>query len=68
MSKVIKMKLLELDKKQVDFIPELRKRGINTNTGELSTSINGKLNTPKGERIRKECLYILDEWSKGVRA
>lgn len=64
MSKIIKMKLLELGRKQVDLISELERRGIQTNPAELSNSINGNLNTPKGAKIRQECLYILDEWGK----
>lgn len=71
MSKLIKMKLLDLGRKQVDLMAELERRGITTSPPELSNSINGNLNTPKGSRIRQECLYILDEWEKrgkGARA
>lgn len=64
MNKIIKSRLIELGRKQVELISELEKRGILTNPSELSYSINGKLNTPKGTLIRNECLKILDEWEK----
>lgn len=60
----VKIRLLKLGKKQIDLMDELNKRGLNVAQSQLSDSINGRLNTPKGSKIRTECLYILDEWEK----
>ena len=64
MKNIIKIRLLELGKKQIDLLAELERRGISAAPTELYDSINERLKTPKGTRIRTECLNILDEWEK----
>lgn len=59
----IKLRLLQLDKKQVDLLAELEKRGCGGMTSSLlSAAINKRINTPKAFKIRELCEKILDEW------
>jgi hypothetical protein len=58
----IKIRLLELNKKQADLIPILAERGIKTNPWELSPAVNGKSLTPKAKMIVKEADRIITEW------
>jgi hypothetical protein len=62
----VKIRLLKLGKKQIDLMDELNKRGLNVAQSQLSDSLSGRLQSPKGTKIRTECLYILDEWEKGA--
>lgn len=64
---LIKVKLAELGKKQVDLLKKLNERGLIVTPSTLSNAINGRLLTPQGTKIRTECLYILDEWEKEAR-
>ena len=59
----IKIELLKLGKRQVDLVPELKKRGITTNPPELSNALRG-LPRPKFEQIREESMKIIEEWQK----
>jgi len=59
----IKMSLLELGKKQVDLIDELRKRGYSTiQPAELSAFINKKITTPKAKTVLAICDEIIEDW------
>ncbi len=58
----IKIKLLELGKKQVDLIEELRNRGFTIQPPELSTYINQIMITPKSERVLRACDEIIEDW------
>ena len=61
----IKIRLLQLGKKQVDLLEELHKRGYRTISRQsLSDMINKRLNTPKAFTIRELCDKILDEWEE----
>ncbi len=59
---MIKSRLAALNKKSVDVIDELRRRGINTNPGEFSLAVNGRLATAKADRICSVADEILTEW------
>ena len=59
----IKIKLLELGKRQTDLLDELRKRGWKrVQQSELSVIINGKLTTPKADAVLSSCHDILKDW------
>lgn len=59
----IKIELLKLEKRQVDLVNELKKRGITTTPQEMSSALRG-LPRPKFEQIRKESEKIIEEWQK----
>lgn len=62
----IKIKLLELGKRQTDLLTELRKRGWKSlQPSELSIIVNGKLTTPKAQSVLAMCDRILTEWETG---
>lgn len=58
----IKIKLLELNKRQKDLLEELRNRGYSIQPPELSVFINKQLTTPKADVILGLCDEILTEW------
>lgn len=59
----IKIKLLELGKKQIDLLFELRERGCRKlQPSELSLILSGKLTTPKAEHVLAMCNDIIDYW------
>lgn len=63
----IKIILIQLGKKQVDLLPELRARGFNVRACELSQAINDKTpKPPKWEKIHNAVLEIIEEWKKGA--
>lgn len=60
----IKIKLLELNKKQVDLLNEVRKRGYpKLDPSVLSKYINGRAVTPQSKIVLALCENILAEWS-----
>lgn len=60
----IKIKLLELNKKQVDLLNEVRKRGYpKLDPSVLSKYINGRAITPQAKAVLALCKNILAEWS-----
>lgn len=58
----IKVRLAELNKKQIELIPELVKRGIKVNSTELSQAVNGTNQQPKMQTILSAANEILSEW------
>lgn len=65
MGTMIKILLIELGKKQVDLLKELKKRGYkNLYSSQLSNYINGVENTPQAESVLAAVHEILDEWKK----
>lgn len=58
----IKIRLMELGKKQVDLIPELAKMGIKTEPAELSNALSGRYQKPKLDKILSACNVIVTEW------
>lgn len=60
----IKVRLVELGKKQVDLIPELAKRGIKVDPTELSYAIRGITQTPKSGKILSSVNEIVSEWER----
>lgn len=60
----IKIRLIELGKKQADLIPELAKRGIKANPTELSQALTGRCQQPKAEAIISAANEIVKEWEK----
>ena len=63
----IKIRLLELNKRQVDLLHELRKRGCIIQPSELSAFICGKLTTAKAETVLAMCEDILKEWEYNAK-
>lgn len=60
----IKIRLLELNKKQVDLLEEIRKRGYShLDPSVLSKYINGRAVTPQAKSVLALCEDILTEWS-----
>ena len=67
MTKEIKIKLLELGKRQLDLMWELNKRGFpNVTQTSISKVINRNRvwETAGGDRIRAAIEEILDEWEQ----
>lgn len=63
MAKDIKIKLLRIDKKQVDLLNEIRKRGYPTLSPQsLSSYISGYLVSPQADAVLKIARDILKEW------
>lgn len=60
----IKVRLMQLGKKQVDLILALEKVGIKTTPPELSNSLSGNLKIPKADKILSVCNEIVSEWEK----
>lgn len=60
----IKIKLLELNKKQVDLLNEVRKQGYpKLDQSVLSKYINGRAVTPQSKAVLALCEEILKEWN-----
>ena len=60
----IKARLAVLGKKQVSLLPELEKRGINTNPSQLSNSLNGFYKGGKYSDIVSACNEIVSAWEQ----
>lgn len=58
----IKIRLMELGKKQVELIPELAKMGIKTEPAELSNALSGRYQKPKLDKILSACNVIVTGW------
>ena len=68
MPNLIKLRLLEANKKQVDLLAELRKRGYsNMSPPYLSNIINGVEQTTSAQIIKDLIYQILDEWKSEVK-
>ena len=63
----IKVRLMELGKKQTDLIPELAKRGIKANPTEISQAVNGTNQQKKIMDIISAANEIVSEWEHGVK-
>lgn len=67
--KTIKIKLLELNKKQVDLLAEIRKRGYpNLAASQLNVYINHPDHTAQCTAVLKLVHYILEMWAKERKA
>lgn len=61
----IKIRLLQLGKRQTDLLDELHKMGYNeVEAPTLSNSISYRLRTPKGDMVRELCDQILTKWEQ----
>lgn len=61
----IKIRLLQLGKKQVDLVDYLQKNGYPTMCQQtVSAMVNRKLNTPLAYRVREEIDRILTKWEE----
>ncbi len=61
----IKVRLLELNKRQVDLLDEVRRRGYpNLDQSVLSRYVNGRVISPQARTVLALCEEILDEWEK----
>ena len=62
-----KIKLIELGKKQIDLVVELRKRNYKIQPGELSQMLTGLLTTPKAEIIKNAVTEIIADWETDMK-
>lgn len=62
----IKVRLMELGRKQVDLIPALKERGIMITPAELSNTLSGMLQSPKAEKTLSAANEIVTEWEHGA--
>ncbi len=60
----IKMRLLALNKKQIDLVAELRERGVAIADTQISTYINHPSPAPKCQQVLNEIEKILKSWEK----
>lgn len=60
----LKVRLVELRRKQYELIPELAKRGIKANSAEVSNALNGTYKSKKFEQIVSIGNEIVTEWEK----
>jgi hypothetical protein len=59
----IKVRLLQVGKKQVDLVSELRKRGFTgVQAPQVSAVINGHDTSPRGNEVREAIGEILTKW------
>ena len=65
--KDIKISLIELEKKQVDLIPELELRGIKTVPTELCTALSEEVHPPKRQAIWDATEQIISEWKQAAQ-
>ena len=66
MGNPIKIRLAQLDKKQVDLLEELQKRGFKTLADTtLSKIINGRMESPQADAVKGMIPVVLDEWERG---
>lgn len=56
------MRLVKLEKKQIDLIKPLAEHGITASASELSLAINGKAAQDKHKKILETVDVILTEW------
>ena len=63
----LKIRLLELGKKQKELLPELEKRGIKANPAEVSNALNGTYSSAKFEQILSAANEIVTEWEKEAK-
>jgi len=63
-SSQIKIKLIELNKKQQDLLPELRNRGFKICGTELSAITTRVQTGPKAEKVLAAVEEILLNWEK----
>ena len=65
MGNPIKIRLAQLGKKQVDLLEELHKRGFKTVADTtLSKIINGRMESPQADAVKKVIAVILEEWER----
>lgn len=58
----LKIRLIRIRKRQTDLYEELKKNGLKVFTSELSAAINGKLVSPKADKILSLSNEIVTEW------
>lgn len=67
MASAVKIRLLQIGKKQVDLLTEIRKRGYpNLGDTQLSKYVNGRDITPQARAVKKIIEQILDEWEQDI--
>ena len=60
----IKVKLIELNKKQKELLPELRDRGFNVSGSELSAIITRSQQGPKADAVLSAIEDIIAKWEE----
>ena len=58
----IRARIIELGKKNVDVMDEMRRRGVTSTPTQFSMSIAGRLAGPKADLIRETTEKIIEEW------
>lgn len=64
--KAIKIKLLELNKTQLDLLDELKKYGYHLMKQTLSGYITGRIHGPQADAVLGLVGKILKEWEKTI--
>lgn len=68
-AKAIKIKLIELGKKQKDLLFAIRAKGYpNLQQPQLNSFINGALTTPLADEVLTVAETVLTEWENAIRA
>lgn len=60
----IRCRLMRVGKKQVDLIPELRKRGIPASPQDISGALSGHTVGAKAANIRYISTQLVNQWEK----
>ncbi len=63
----IKARVMALGRYQNELIPELKKRGISTEPGQLSRALKGNLTGKKADDIISAANEIVTEWEHEAR-
>lgn len=60
----IKIKLLKLGKTQADIVNVLLSEGFKIDAFAMSKYVNGKIKTPKAEKVMSRVYQLLEEWEE----
>lgn len=67
MENSVKLRLLNLGKKQVDLLKVIRKKGYtNLQPPQLSSYINGANTTPQAQAVMKIVYETLEQWEAEI--
>lgn len=62
MGNEIRITLIQLGKKQIDLIHELKKKAVTVTPSEMSGFLNGVYQTPKAKMVMEMVYQIIKEW------
>lgn len=63
----IKIKLLKLGKTQADIVDALLSEGFKIDAFAISKYVNGKIKTPKAEKVMSRVYRLLEEWEEAKK-